>query len=300
MTSPFPLKRQSLITEIDRIKGKLIKPYSDLTEFYRLATSQQRVIPDYLIIGVQKGGTTSLYKYLKMHPKIKSAFRKEIHFFDRKFDKSLSWYRSHFPFKENGYIVGEATPDYIFNPYAAKRVARLLPSIKLIVLLRNPIDRALSHYYHSSRHSAYRKKVTSFEDALAIEETITSSIDFARLQQNEEIYTHSNIYNLHEKYSYLRRGIYINQIKPWVSLFPREQLLILRSEDLYSNPQKVYKACLNFLGVQHYEPNDFFKFNASRGYSKMNAETREKLIQYFKPFNDELSKYLNIELDWNV
>src|SRR5439155_12956557 len=112
-----------------------------------------------LIIGTQRGGTTSLDRYLEAHPCIGSAANKDLHFFDRRFLKGLAWYRGHFPTRIEKYyaerfhgrtlLTVEASPSYLFHPYARRRVAKALPHVKLIVLLRNPVDRAYSQYHHS-------------------------------------------------------------------------------------------------------------------------------------------------------
>src|SRR5437868_6286833 len=119
---------------------------------YRATTNWMRLVPDFIIIGAQKGGTTSLYNYLITHPGIAPIYVKEPHFFDTSFSKGLVWYRSHFPtrlekyyaqhFHKLDFITGEASPYYLFHPLAPERVAKTLPHVKLILVLRNPVDRA--------------------------------------------------------------------------------------------------------------------------------------------------------------
>src|SRR5690348_836405 len=126
---------------------------------YRGLTSPVRLLPDFLVIGAQRGGTTSLYQYLQVHPFIEPATTKEVHFFDRRFHKGLAWYRGHFPtalekyraehLRGGMFLTGEATPSYLFLPYIPKRVVRVLPHARFIVLLRNPVERAYSHYRHA-------------------------------------------------------------------------------------------------------------------------------------------------------
>src|SRR4051812_38538709 len=132
-----------------------------------------RVLPDYVIIGVQKGGTGTLYNTLVKHPAVAPALTKEVTFFDRHFAKGELWYRSHFPTflqrwkarkEQRHYLVGEASPGYIFVPFAAEHAKRSLPNGKFIVLFRNPVDRAYSHYQHELRKGVEK---LSFEEALA-------------------------------------------------------------------------------------------------------------------------------------
>src|SRR5579885_2674785 len=126
--------------------------------FYRTITSSIRLLPDFIIIGTQRGGTTSLYAYLGQHPQIAPAVIKEVHFFDNNYERGVGWYRTQFPFLieksiaknigQQNFITGEASPYYLFHPHVPERAAKVVPGAKLIVLLRNPIDRAYSHYYH--------------------------------------------------------------------------------------------------------------------------------------------------------
>jgi hypothetical protein len=117
-------------------------------------TARWRCLPDFIIVGAQKAGTTSLYHYLRRHRQIRMSWVKEVHYFDNNFHKGDFWYRSHFPIdtrSTNGYLVGEASPYYLAHPHAPARISKLLPSARLIVLLRNPRDRAISHYFHQKR-----------------------------------------------------------------------------------------------------------------------------------------------------
>src|SRR5947208_4822180 len=129
-----------------------------LEKLYLGVTAPIRLLPDFLVIGAQRGGTTSLYHYLQAHPCIKLANTKDTHFFDKKYNKGLTWYRGHFPIwlekayaqqvRRQTFVMGEASPSYLFHPHVPKRVKQALPHVKLIVLLRNPVDRAYSQYYH--------------------------------------------------------------------------------------------------------------------------------------------------------
>jgi Sulfotransferase domain len=201
---------------------------------------------DFLIIGAQKCGTTSLYNYLVQHPQIVPALQKEVHFFDFNFDKGLDWYFGQFPNYNpaDNLITGEASPYYIFHPLVAKRVHQLFPKVKLIVLLRNPVERAISHYYHEVRLGC---------EPLCLEEAIAS--EPIRLQgETEKLIADGTYYSFnHQHYTYLSRGIYVDQLQSWFNLFPREQFLILKSEDLYANPAQVLNKVLEFLEVSPYQ-----------------------------------------------
>src|SRR5436189_26280 len=122
-----------------------------------------RPLPDFLILGAQKAGTTALYAYLRWHPQVTGPSFKEVSFFDRHYARGERWYRAHLPVRRRA-VVGEASPSYLFHPLAPERVARMLPEARLIALLRNPVDRAFSHYQHEV---ALGREQLSFEDALA-------------------------------------------------------------------------------------------------------------------------------------
>lgn len=259
--------------------------------FHRL-TSPWRVLPDFLIIGAMKGGTTSFFQYLAKHPQINPPFRKEIKYFDIHYVQGVNWYRAHFPLRlkmGGGRITGEATPYYMFHPLAPQRVAGLLPRVKLIALLRNPADRAYSHYNHMVRVG---REPLSFEDALNEEEKRLS-------QEAEQIKAdprHSTFMHLH--YSYKARGRYVEQMRTWFSLFPRNQMLLLSSEELYSSPASVFQNALGFLELPSWEPNEFKAFKQG-SYEDMPAQTRARLLEYFEPYNRQLYDLVGMDFGWH-
>ena len=134
----------------------------------RRPTSFLRALPDFLIVGTQRGGTSSLYKYLGQHPEVSPSTRKEVEFFSTRFDAGVEWYRAHFPLRRRSGRLHtfEATPDYLLHPLAAERAYRLLPEAKIIAMLREPTSRAFSHYNHNRRLG---HEPLSFTDALAAE-----------------------------------------------------------------------------------------------------------------------------------
>lgn len=275
--------------------------------YYRTFTSPLRLMPDFLIIGAQKGGTTSLYSYLTEHPNIISARMKEVHFFDQHFQKGAAWYRGHFPtilqkyyaerILEDTFITGEGSPEYLFYPHPAKKAAALLPHVKLIALLRNPVDRAYSQYRHNI-HWGHEK--LSFEEALDLEEERTRA-------GREKALTDNNYHNFaYQRAAYLARGIYADQLARWMNLFPPEQMLLIRSEDFYTDPASIYKQTLSFLGAPILEPKSlqqgYKALNKSKDSdtpSKMDPAIRKRLIAYFEPHNERLYKLLGKNLDWD-
>jgi len=263
-----------------------------------------RLVPDFMIIGAQKAGTTSLYNYLSAHPSIAPIYIKEPHFFDLYFNKGFLWYRSHFPtiaqkyyvnhFQKRAFITGEASPYYLPHPLAPTRVAMTLPKVKLILVLRNPIDRAYSQYQHQVRQPGVEP--LSFEEALDLEEERLAGEEQKMLENKNYI-----SFN-HRHYSYLTRGRYIDQILIWMKFFPKDQFLILRSEDLYSNPAAVLEGTFAFLHVPHValkEQREGYRQYNKASYDKMNPATRQHLIEYFKPHNARLYEFLGRDFGWD-
>ncbi len=287
------------------MKSLIIHTGIQVKSFYRNITSPVRVLPDFLIIGVQKGGTTSLYNYLSEHPDIISARRKEVHFFDQHFRMGVPWYRGNFPtvmykyyierIRRQTFITGEGSPEYLFYPHVAKKVAGLLPNVKLIALLRNPVDRAYSQYRHNI--SCGHEKL-SFEEALALEEErIREGKEKAAVDENYHNFSY-------QRAAYLARGIYVDQLQRWMNLFSREQILLLRSEDFHKDPAEMYKKTLAFLNVPVFEPENlkrgYMQYNKSKDTpSKMDPAIRKRLIEYFEPHNARLYEFLGINFGWD-
>lgn len=260
-------------------------------EPYRVLTSQLRTMPSFIIIGAQKGGTSSLYKYLIQHPQINHPLQKEVHFFDANFERGVNWYRSCFPLQVENFVTGEASPSYIFHPHVPKRIAEITPSIKLIVLLRNPVDRAYSHY---KDHIRKQKENLSFEAAIEKEMGL-SNVQLNKMIEDEKYFGESYFH-----YSYLRRGMYIDQLSRWFNFFPKEQILILESKDLLVSPARILDRALEFLGLPKWQLEEYKQFN-SNSKSKnqaMNSDTRKQLVRYFNPYNERLYEFLGMSFNW--
>ncbi len=276
-----------------------------LQKIYRAATCSIRLLPDFIIIGAQRGGTTSLYNYLAEHPGIGAASIKEVHFFDTPhFKQGLAWYRAHFPtvaekfyaerFQKLKFITGEASPYYLFYPHAPARIAGALPGVKLIVMVRNPVDRAYSHYYHELAGGA--EQLSSFEEAIEQESKRLAGVP-EKMQEDERYYSFN-----HRHFSYLARGIYVDQLRPWMSQFSREQILIIKSEDFYTDPAAIFKQSLAFLGLESFPPTggreDIFKRYNDTKPPRMNTTTRKRLIEFFSPHNARLYEFLGRDFGW--
>jgi hypothetical protein len=226
------------------------------------------------------------------------ALPKEVHYFDRNYEKGVGWYKSHFPTsiavaaveRRTGVspAIGETTPAYLFHPHVPERVEQLLPQAKFIVLLRNPVDRAYSSYWH--RVAQGHEKLPTFEDALSAERD--------RLGGKLEQITGS--YNEKRRlFSYVARGLYADQLERWLALFPREQFLIERSESLFEDPAVVMRHICRFLEVPEWTPGSYKTFNALASGS-INPSTRQRLVEYFRPHNQRLYELLGRDLGWDA
>lgn len=274
------------------------------------------VLPTFIFCGTQRGGTTTIFHYLKQHPEIGMSEKKDVHYFDFNFNEGKKWYEKQFNNCQNNKYkaIGEAPTFYIYLKEAPKRIYELLPNVKLIFIFRNPIDRAYSHYWHEIKGGC---EYLSFENAINKEEERLSS---------------GNIFN-QQHYSYLDRGKYVIQLKRFKKYFPNEQMLILINKELKENPEKTIKKIYEFLEVdkdfivpnqhtrknkgkqprnwklqrlKHKLPSNFvgriFRYaidaiNLKEGYPPMKPITREKLINYFKSYNNELEELLGKKLD---
>ncbi len=254
-------------------------------------------LPKVIIVGVMKGGTTSLFRYLEQHPQMVASFDKEVHFFDVNFKKGLLWYSRQFPLNQSlrrgidksELLNFEASPFYIFHPYALRRIAETLPSVKLIALLRDPVDRAYSHYQQITRKG---KEDLSFDEAIAKEPARIGGI-------REKMLLDENFKKYHyTRYSYLARGRYIEQVQEMYRLFPKEQILILKSEDLFADVPLTMKEVFQFLEIPPCEIQHEMAHNRGKYEDRMSGSMREKLSNYFRPYNEQLYKFLGRDFGW--
>lgn len=268
-----------------------------LNEVWRSATNRWRLLPHFIILGAQRAGTTSFYRYLIAHPAIAGARNKEVHFYDNNYSKGYSWYRAQFPFKRAGIFTGEASPYYLFHPLAGKRISNDLRLYdaglpRFIVLLRDPVERAISHYKHMVKLGI---ETLSFQEAIESEEK--------RLENQVEMMIKDENYYSEalQHFSYIARGRYIEQVEAWLSLFPMERFLFLKSEDMYAEPSSALKKALAFLDIGFDDEIiagiDFKQHNAT-GIRHFDKKLIENLQEYFKPYNERLSARTGINFNF--
>ncbi|MGB3404531.1 MAG: tetratricopeptide repeat protein [Microcoleaceae cyanobacterium] len=250
--------------------------------------------PNFIIIGSMKAGTTSLYNYISQHPHFLPCIRKEIDFFSIRYDKGIDWYLAHFPKvpKESNFFTGEASTSYLDYPKVPQRLYQHFPDVKLIAILRNPVERAFSHYHHKKKYHP-GKEQRSFEEAIGEE------MNFLEQLENPILQAYSNTDDPfgHLRSGYLLRGLYIYFIQQWIDLFPKEQIKIFKSEEFYDNPEAVMKQVFEFLEVSDHQLASYPQYN-SGSYSPISDKVRQKLSDFFHVHNQKLENYLNIELGW--
>jgi hypothetical protein len=257
---------------------------------YARATALARALPDYLIIGAQKGGTTSLQWYLNQHPSVRRPTRKELHYFTLHADRPVGWYRAHFPVRADGTVSGDATPYYLFHPAVPDRAHAVVPDARLVVLLRDPVNRAHSHYNHEV---ALGHETLSFEDALAAEEERLAGED-EKLRADPGARSFA-----HQHHSYVARGRYAEQLERWLALYPREQLLVLVSEELFADPIGATLETQRFLGLPERPPARLQARNVRRYTSPLDDGLHARLAAGFADDNQRLARLLGRDLPWD-
>lgn len=241
----------------------------EFARWHKLLTASLRATPDFYIAGTQKGGTTSLFKYLSQHPQFLPPSKKEIHYFEKPSNrkKGAIWYKSHFPLKYKlksaNAITGEATP-FMYAYHVPRLVHELTPDAKIIFLLRNPIQRAFSHYQHNVNKHQFES--LTFSEAIRLEENRIAN-DLKHIQHNEWYNDGDN-----RAFSYVNRGNYQNQIKRWEKHFKPEQILIIKSEDFFSNSQHVLSQVTDFLQIEKFSFVVDKRFNQGKYQSKITAQ----------------------------
>jgi hypothetical protein len=286
-------------------------------------------LPNFVIVGAMKSGTTSLARYLEAHHDVFMVPEKEVEFFDRFWDKGLAWYAQRFATAAGQTAIGEASPTYLADPVAITRLVSTLPDAKLIVLLRNPVDRAYSHYWHWCHQMGEQR---SFERSVADElEHLAAGRSTGA---DGESLPRSN---------YVGDGHYLVQLERLVEHVPRKQLLVLLLDDLERQPEVTFLRVCDFLGVAREVPDcvgtpyntssDLRKYHEpawlwnlmvriqlgkvlppavgawiwrrmvrfAPPYPPMDPSVRARLVEHFAPHNARLGAWLGRDLsDWSA
>ena len=267
----------------------------------RIVRSRIGSMPDFIVIGVQKSGTTSFYNYLCQHPRIFGGLLKEPGFFNYHFDEGINWYRSNFPVKGPSWLKAfcvpsssllfEATSSYFFAPKALTRIKQQLPDAKFLIVLRHPTDRTLSHYRYKPQHP---------NSADIFRDTILKEID-AIQGREEELYaiwdqqgSLESAKSITTTY-YVLKSLYCFPMRRWFEEFPREQFLILKADDLFNEPQTVLDQAFDFLSVDRIVGKNFQVHNPSTKIP-VSEDVIEKLDLYFEPFIEEFFSITGVRI----
>ena len=256
---------------------------------WRSVTGRFRALPDFVVIGAQRAGTTSLFRTLRGHPHIVASFRKEVHYFDLQHrSHGLNWYRAHFGFPSSSHIQGEATPNYLAFSGVPQRMHDVLPEAKLVVLLRHPIERAQSAWRYRTRDGLEHR---SFSDAIHEEENDT------RTHSERVRDAKTARQDLAMQFAYLEKSRYAEHLERWLTVYPTEQLHIMRSEDLFEQPDVAMEKLMVFLDVDPDLAPPYPHANATTPTS-IDEGDRRWLVEYFAPHNQKLEDLTGMSFGW--
>jgi len=257
----------------------------------RRATASKRALPDFVIIGGQRCGTTSLHESLAEHFAIEPSLRKEIHYFDLHLERETDWYRAHFPLesKLTGRVTFEATPNYLASQDAPGLMRATLPDVKLIALLRNPVERTHSSWkLRTYEGSDDRPFATAVEEELAGVTLTYDDVDDERKQWLERA----------KRWSYMEKSRYDEHFTRWFDVYDRDQFLILESESVFGNPAESLARIEAFLGIEH-DPGIVLPRTNFTSKSSIDPSFRQFLSEYFAPHNSRLSAMTGIDFNWS-
>ncbi len=285
------------------IRARAVSAVRSVAQLYALPTAGARPLPSFLVIGAERAGTTSLYRYLIQHPQVMSAtlHRKGAYYFATNFHKGVRWYRAHFPTElamrtharranVDRVITGEACPYYIFHPLVPERVHALLPDSRFILMLRDPVSRAYSHYQQEMKRGSEH---LSFEDAIQAEPERLAGEE-ERMRRDPSYYSFN-----HQHYTYLARGHYLEQIQRWHASFDPDRLLIIDSAAFFADPDNGFSEVLRFLGLAQTSLSAYPQLNA-RSYGQIAPATRQLLREHFAEPNRRLEEYLGRSFSWGT
>jgi Sulfotransferase domain len=299
-----PNRRTALDNKLRQVLPKPVYRTTVRTYYYgrhhaARAFGRDRLLPDFVIIGAARAGTTSLYSWLCQHPFVAPASRKEVNYFDYNYYRGEGWYRTHFPAarerekcaaaRGRPFLTGEASPAYMSHDWAPGRLARGLPGAKLLVTLRNPVDRAYSQFHLSRRED--EEPLHSFAEAVAAEdERLAPELARTRVDRRYKSWPIGC-------WSYKLRSRYAEQLERWFALFAREQFHILTLEDLAADPQGTLDAVHEFLELPRHRYEGLRALHVAT-YDPVDPDVRARLSEYFRPLNERLYELVGRDFGW--
>jgi hypothetical protein len=277
---------------------------------YGRLTASGRMLPSFLICGGQRCGTTSMYRALAEHPAIvKAVLHKGVHYFDIAYGRGERWYRGHFPLRSTANRLSErlggvpvqtfeSSPYYMYHPHAAERIARDLPDVKLIVLTRDPVERAYSQHAHEFARGFETE--ADFARAIALEKSRTRG-ETGRLRTDPHAYSFS-----HQHHAYRARGEYIRYVRPLAEALGSERIHVVDSAEFFASPESVYDRVIDFLDLPRADMLGFDRYptfeqhNARKRALPIADDVRADLTAHYERFDAELGEWLGRPVSWRV
>jgi hypothetical protein len=262
------------------------------------ATQHFRTLPTLLIVGGQRCGTTSMYRALTQHPAVlKAVLHKGVHYFDTHYDRGMPWYRSHFPLEATRGkaarrtaavpVTLESSPYYGFHPLAGERIATDLPGVRLLVLIRDPVERAYSAHAHEL---ARGYETEPFERALELEAERLDGEE-ARLVRDPTYVSHA-----HQHQAYVGRGQYVELLRRLEGVVGRERMLVVDSHNFFNDPSETLATVLGFLGLPPHQIRA--ERHNARPRKEISSSTGRRLDEHFMPYDEELAAWLGWTPSW--
>ena len=281
------------------IRHPSINPYSDSKNKISKNTGKDRLLPNFLIFGGTRSGGMTLQRYLVKHPTV--ICERNIHFFEYTITNNVNWYKTHFPTKKyknkmekqfnQNLTVGEQTGTYMFFPNVPSRVKEVIPNVKLIAILRNPIDMIFSRYNHM--------KNQGFEVSANFDEVIDMELKRINiLEKQKEMKMDNPFFDNSMIFNYIRHGNYASRLEEWFKYFPKKQFLIFTNKELTKDPSKFTNKTFEFLDLEPVKNIEYIKHNVSDYKEKMNESTKKILEERFRPYNEKLDELLDRKLEW--
>ena len=261
-------------------------------------TADLRMCPALVIVGAQRCGTTTLYRLLSEHPSVvRPTMSKGIGYFDVNYSRGSRWYRGHFPIAlaasvrrrgDHGPLTFESSGYYCYHPLAGRRLGDDLPGVRLVMMVRDPVERAYSAYKHETARGF---ETETFERALELEpQRLVGEVERILAEPGYESHHHRH-------HSYVARGEYADQIVRLREAVGRDHVYVMDADYFFADPRREYAALTDWLGMPRSEPTRIEHWNARPG-SPMASEVRERLVAHFAPHDEALAALTGRSPSW--
>ena len=278
--------------ELNKIIRKVLGvKQKQMIAYHKYPINFMKKLPDFMIIGSQKAATSTLHNYLSLHNKISKPILKEAQFFSANYERGINYYKSIFPICNKSNLIFESTPDYLSHPLAAKECFEVLPNLKIIVTLRNPVERSFSHFNFVKGYGGESSDMT-FEKALELEPKRV--LDALNLMEKDRYHASLKL----SRYGYVRNSEYLTHLQNWLTYYPIKQFHFIDFSDLKQDANKVLNEIHLFLGVEYESIKSYVVANKSNYDSNIKDSTQIMLREHFKDYNEDLFKLIGKRLDW--